>query len=198
MGNLLKAVGAFAAALVLGVGSAVWMVSRGLAAGEVSSGPWRTNLAIGSEAADPYTRATVARAGLLALNRSETLYFTAATDSDGAALNADCHYRLEGGDLPARWWSVTAYGADHFLIPNPQERYSYGGNTVARAADGSYTIHVAPEPETDAGTGADNWIPSGNKAQPFSLTIRLYNPSEAAAADPGSIALPRVVRESCP
>lgn len=189
----LKLLAAVLVALVLGAGSALLVVRSGGLGSQVSSGPWETDLTIGSAEADPYTRAQVAVAGLLALNRNETIYFTAARDGDGNRLRVDCRYKIEGTDPPARWWSITLYGDDHFLVSNPQGRYSYGGESVARNEDGSFTIVVGPD-ETDG-----NWIPTGqgHAGDTFTLTLRLYNPDESAARNPSGIVLPRIAKEAC-
>ena len=105
------------AGVALGLG-ATWVTAiRGTFSGAVSNGPWTTSLYTGSSEGGPYLRARVAVHGLLALSREETVYYTALRDSDGAMLNGNCTYRLEGRDPPTRWWSITAYGADDFLIP---------------------------------------------------------------------------------
>jgi len=188
---VLKLLASFVVALVLGVGSALLLLRGGALDGAIAVGPWKSSELFGSVDADPYTRARVAIGGLLALNRNETIYFTAATDDGGAPLRTQCTYKVTGSDPPARWWSVTVYGADHFLIPNPQDRYSYGGNTVARAEDDSFVITVGPA------AAAGNWIPTGEKDGTFSLTLRLYNPNEDAARDPSTIVLPHIAREAC-
>ena len=121
--------------------------------GSVSDGPWRTSLSIGSAQSDPVTRASVAVHGLLALNRRETIYYTAETDQDGQTLDGRCRYAIAGRDPDTRWWSVTAYGADDYLIPNPANRYSVSMTTVSRAKDGTFAIAVGG---ADAGA---NWIP---------------------------------------
>ena len=189
----LKLLATVLVALVLGAGSAVLLVRSGGLGGQTATGPWETDLTIGSMEADPYTRARVAVAGLLALNRNETIYFTAGRDGDGERLRVSCSYRIEGTDPPARWWSITLYGDDHFLVSNPQQRYSYGGETVARNEDGSFTITAGPE-ETDG-----NWIPTGDghTGDTFTLTLRLYNPDENAARNPSGIALPQIAKEAC-
>ncbi len=180
-------------ALVLGMGSALLLIRAGGLGGQIVSGPWETDLTIGSKEADPYTRARVAVAGLLALNRDETIYFTAARDGDGEALRISCSYKIEGTDPPARWWSITLYGEDHYLVPNPQEHYSYGGETIARNEDGSFTIMVGP------GEMDGNWIPTGqgDANATFTLTLRLYNPDESAARNPSGIVLPQIAKEAC-
>jgi hypothetical protein len=182
-----------AAAIGLGLGSAVLAVRSGLSGGEVRNGPWRTSLVTGSLDADMYTRARVAVGGLLALAPSETVYWNADSDSDGRPLDARCDYRVEGAELPARWWSITAYAADHFLIPNDADRYSFSQTTLAREPGGPWMIAVSSEPKPG------NWLPSGRpgNSAPFALTIRLYNPAPEVYEQAAAVALPRVAREDC-
>jgi hypothetical protein len=180
-------------ALFLGLGSAWLAVRGGLASGQVRNGPWQTSLVTGSPDADAYTRARVAVAGLLALAPSETIYFTAASDAAGEPLTARCDYRVEGEELAARWWSLTAYGSDHYLISNEAGRYSFSQTTLAREDGGPWTIRVSPEPQPG------NWLPSGRPGDTgaFSLTLRLYNPSPPVHQAPATTPLPRIERERC-
>ena len=174
---------------VLGLAATWFTVIRGTMAGGVSDGPWKTSLYAGAREGGPYLRAQIAVHGLLALNRQETIYYTAATDSDGNALSGACVYRIAGRDPPARWWSITAYGADDFLIPNAAGRYSVSMNSVARRADGTFTITVSK------GAAAANWIAVADGT--FNLSLRLYNPAAAVAADPAHVALPAIARVHC-
>ena len=192
----LRLAGAAALAIVLGLTTAYTAVRSGFAGGEVSNGPWRTSFVTGSKDADMYTRARVAVGGLLALAPSETVYWTAARDGDGRPLDARCDYRVTGEELPARWWSVTFYAADQFLVPNDAGRYSFSQTTLARETGGPWSILVSSEPK---GGGGVNWLPSGKPGAqgPFSLTLRLYNPKPAVYQQPGTLALPRIEREAC-
>lgn len=169
---------------------ATWfaVVHRGMP-GEISNGPWRTSLAIGNPQSDPYTRASVALHGLFALNRSETIYFTAMQDSGGRPLDGHCRYEVAGRDPSARWWSITAYGDDDFLIPNPANRFSVSKDSVLHRANGTFSIQVS------TGQGGANWIPVATR--PFSLTLRLYNPGPDVALDPGEAALPTINKGTC-
>jgi hypothetical protein len=189
MGTVLKVLGVLVIGTLLGLAATWATVIRGGWGGNLSDGPWKTNLNTGSTEGSMYLRAQVAVHGLLALNRSETIYYTANTDSAGERLRGACVYRIDGRDPPTRWWSITAYGADDYLIPNQAGVYSASMNSVARAGDGRFAVTVAK-----AGSGA-NWIPVADG--PFSLSIRLYNPDANVAADPAHVALPTIRKERC-
>jgi hypothetical protein len=174
---------------LIGVGLTWLAVFRATLPGGIADGPWHTSLAIGSAGGDMRTRAAVALHGLLALSRDETLYYNATTDSAGAALDGACTYTVTGRDPDARWWSITAYGADDYLIPNAAQRYSVSKNSVVHDADASFRATVSPTP------AAQNWIALAPGR--FSLTLRLYNPGATVAADPAHAALPAIRKESC-
>jgi len=174
---------------VLGLAATWFTVIRGSMGGDVADGPWRTSLSTGSTSGGMYLRASVAVHGLLALNRSETIYYTATQDGGGAPLDGACTYRLEGRDPPARWWSITAYGVDDYLIPNAAGVYSASQQSVTRGPGGRFAVTVGrAKPVGD-------WIPVA--AGRFSLTLRLYNPDPAVAADPAHAPLPSLAKERC-
>ena len=178
-------------AFALGTGSALFIIHHpNVKQGGVTNGAWTTNLDVGSSSAEMYVRAVVARIGLFALNKTETIYFSAETDEDGQPLRSVCDYRVEGSDMAARWWSITVYGADNFLIPNDTMRYAFNGGNVAKTADGRYTILLSPTPKPG------NWLPSGNQDQ-LNLALRLYNPLPEVYQKPAGLELPRIIREKC-
>ena len=185
-----KALAALVIGTVLGLAITWFAVIRGAMPGGVSDGPWKTNLLIGSAGGDMATRASVAVHGLLALNRSETIYYSAGTDGAGNTLDGSCTYRIAGRDPATRWWSVTAYAADDYLIPNPAHRYSVSKTSVAHQADGTFVATVSPK------AAAQNWIATVGK--PFNLTLRLYNPDPSVVHDPAHAALPSITKEGCP
>ena len=190
MGFILRLLGALILAGILGLGSAFYAVRMPFGSSDsIANGPWITNLTAGGTDADAYTRARVALFGLLALNKTETIYYTARQDSTGAALDPHCNYRIEGRDPDARWWSFTAYGSDSFLIPNPQNKYSVSRNTVVRNTDGAFVIRLSVSPQSE------NWIATSKDG--FDVSLRLYNPGESVIADPGAVALPSIVKEAC-
>ncbi len=157
----------------------------------VKIGPWGTSLAAGSASANPYLRAWIARHALLALRKEETIYFSAYTDDEGEPLRGDCDYRIEGRAPDARWWSITVYGEDDFLIPNEQGRYSWGSTEIALDEEGRFTIQLSRTPKPG------NWLPTG-EAKRMCLSLRLYNPGPAyyRRETLREVELPRIVRES--
>jgi len=178
------------AASLLAAGSAWLLVLYGPSAGAIAVGPWRMSAVAGSVDADIYTRARVAITGLFALDAHETIYFEASTDDAGHKLRAGCTYRIDGAALPARWWSVTAYGPDLFLIPNPINRFSFNMGNIG-LVDGRFSIVAASTEQ------AGNWLPTGDRG--FRLLVRLYNPQPAAVENPRLIALPSIKAQGgCP
>jgi hypothetical protein len=175
------------AALLLGGLSAWWAVGGGRRGG-VQCGDWRHYPDYGSSTANPYVRAQTQIVGPLALARTEAIYFVADRDDRGELLRPTCNYRIEGGDVAARWWSITAYGDDHHLIPNPLNRYSYNSANVSKDADGSWTIHLSSTEKPG------NWIPTGDGSR-FELFWRMYNPAPAVLEDVASVHAPRIIRE---
>ena len=191
MKTALKYIAVILVSLVLGVGSALWVLFSPPDEITIENGPWRTMLVAGSKDSGMYTRGTVALIGLLALKKSEAVYYVAKTDQEGRPLRSACDYRVEGkSPLPARWWSITLYGAYTFFIPNKQKRYSYNDANVAYGDDGNFTIHISQKKH------GGNWLPSGDEKR-LHIALRLYNPDARVYKNPAKIELPRIVRGKC-
>jgi len=186
----LEVLGIVLVALAIGVGSALWAIGYLPRARMIREGAWTSNPLVGSVQANMYLRATVARIALFALSRTGALYYNAFTDEDGELLRAECDYVIEGGDLSARWWSITAYDEDHFLIPNALNRYSYNMKNVGRDVHGRYKIHISQTPKDL------NWLPAP-KGGTMSLTFRAYNPEPALRENLGSAELPKITKAGC-
>jgi hypothetical protein len=174
-------------ALVIGIGSAVWVITSFSPAKAIKARVWSTNTLIGSVQANLYLRAYIARTGLFALSKSEALYYSAFTDEDGEPLRAECDYVIEGADLPARWWSITAYGKDHFLIPNPLNLYSYNMKNLRRDSQGRYKISLSQTPKDE------NWLPAAKEGT-MSLVLRAYKPAPALLDNVGNADLPKITK----
>lgn len=192
-------VAAYGAAVVIGLAgglasalgmAGLWPGSGTLGFGDVAVGGWRSDFAIGSQAADPYTRARIARHGLLALAQSEAVYFTITQDNTGEPLRESCSYRLSGGAMPAGWWSVTLYDKSSMLPANTDGALSID---ASRAGQGNWQALIAPQQPASP----SHWISSRN-AGTFDLTLRLYLPEARLLAAPEqTLAPPRITRLTC-
>lgn len=159
--------------------------------GNITNGVWSTSLNYGIASADPLTRAAVARRGLLALPKTETVYWAASTDSDGQPLNGSCTYAMTGKALDARWWSVTFYDRKGYLVGNDARIWSFSGASITPAEKAGWTVTIAP---TKPASG--HWLPSA-KGEGFELTLRMYNPGPGFMKDPAAAALPALKKEGC-
>jgi hypothetical protein len=196
---LIKLTAAAVATILLAALLLARNVSGGLEAMSARNGDWMTSVAIGSQDAGVMLKAAVAIGGLLGSTQENSMYYRLSTVA-GEPLRLNCRYRIEGKDYDADWWSITAYGWDNYLIPNPQKRYSFNNENLVRNADGSWAITVAATEQ------AGNWLPVGPSGAPdwrklgdydFDLLLRLYTPGDAYLETPQSAELPTVTREAC-
>ncbi|WP_425228096.1 DUF1214 domain-containing protein [Sphingomonas sp.] len=178
---------AVALGVLLGVGLAVHSVRAGAFGSNVAIGPWRTGLDFGTADASARTRAVVALRGLLALPAREARYYTAATDDAGQLLDGRCRYRIAGGALPGKWWSLTVYDADGYLVANPANIFSVESAAVAEPR---WQIVLAPARQPG------HWLPTGGREH-VELTLRTYLPPDAGRTNPPQAGLPSIVREGC-
>lgn len=139
-------------------------------------------LNLGQYGIDYATRAGVAMVGLGANLPADAIYPNAQVDGQGAALDGSHRYRLHfrAGELPPvrAFWSVTAYGADDYLIDNPIQRYALGDrDPLVFNGDGSLDLWIqADEPASDK---KNNWLPV-KTGERFLINARLYWPRDVA------------------
>ncbi len=192
-----RRIAAWALALAIGAlvggGATWWALPRFASAFQQHYGPWSYSPLAGSEAADPYTRALVARTGLLALSARETIYFQLNEDEHGRPLDESCVYELSGGRLPARWWSLTIYAPDNYLPRSGDHAFSVDATRVNVDANGDWSTRVSV-----VRGDATDWISSRAAQHGFTISLRLYQPLQEAREHPATIMLPEVRTISCP
>jgi len=142
---------------------------------------WICATDVGTYGTDYPLRAHTAYFGLGANLPQDALYPTidGVADDNGAPRRFRLHF--PAGQLPPvdAFWSITAYDADSFLIPNPAGIYAVGHEVPVTAnPDGSVDIAVQhADPGTTVPHG--NWLPIPAVGK-FSLTLRLYAPKPEA------------------
>jgi hypothetical protein len=181
-----------ALALGGGLASAWYMIEGGSRLSTRTFGPWVTWPSAGRPDADPYTRAHIARNGLLPLSSTSELSFKAKTDSRGARLSPACDYAVVMDDFDPAWWDIAVYDGQGRLIANPADRHAFNSSTAMRELDGRTVITLA----RDARPG--NWLPSGRGAR-FVLVLTVQDAAWAATVhDGGSLkSMPEIVRSEC-
>ncbi|WP_088346877.1 MULTISPECIES: DUF1214 domain-containing protein [Rhodomicrobium] len=180
--------------LVLGLGSAGYMIEDGFGMVVSRAGPWTTWINAGGLTADPYTRAHIARSGQLPINSANGLTFFASRDSDGRALSSYCDYEIVARPLAALWWTIAVYDEDGKLIPNEASRHAFSSQNLTILPDGTQRIALAP------GARPGHWLPSG-EGHNLTLVLRIIRPlAVGQGEDVGAAnanAMPIIKRVSC-
>ena len=177
-------------ALFIGPGSAYSYLKYFHQSGWITNGPWKTNLGMGLAETGMYDKAWTALFSVLSPSNMN-VYYKGYTDEDGEKLHSNCNYRIEGDKLDTRWWSLTTYMEDGFLIPNIHKRYSWNKYNVQSKENGQFTIKLSRTRQEG------NWIPLGDYSGYLSLTLRLYHPGKPFYDHPKSVELPKVIKEEC-
>jgi len=182
----------FAFAATAGLGATWLAASRGYGFGEVTVGSWTAAPRKGSADIDPFARAALARSGELPLGSGDGITFLARSDDDGNPLDGRCEITVAGSTPLARYWTLTLYTADGHLVPNALSRYGFTSAETVRAADGSFSIVIAPL------SRPGNWLPSGG-VQRYQLALRFYDTSVGVTAHVGrESTMPTIKRGACP
>lgn len=132
------------------------------------NGAWRgtTNLPLGK---DPLLTAQITVFALFALPSEEAVYLFAGRDNNNEKLNAANDYTITGNihQIQSKYWSITAYGKDLYLIPNADSRFGFSSTALVTDSAGNFTINVSAQKKSG------NWLPVKEGA-PFSLVLRIY------------------------
>lgn len=136
---------------------------------------------------DPLLTARIATVALYALRPDEAIYLFANEDDKGRPLSSEHDYVIRGVPVDARYWSITLYGDDYFLVPNEIKRFSCNMNNLHYESDSSYVIPISSSKKEG------DWIPCG-KSGKFHLALRLYNPEPHVYSDIEKIPLPVIQR----
>jgi len=175
-----------------GGGGSVWYalkVQDGV--GAIRIGQWTAFPDIGTQGADPYSKARVAREGVLALGQAEGLSFIAERDAGGDQLKRECAYRIEGGFPTARFWTLYAADSGHRVLPLAGPRKAALQSLAAlRQPDDTLTIDVGSRAEPG------NWLAVSGSG-PMTLVLTLYDTPSTNSAGVGGIVLPEIRRTGC-
>jgi hypothetical protein len=175
-----------------GLATAWYMIEAGSGLSTRTFGPWVTWASAGRPDADPYTRAHMARNGLLPLSTTAELTFKAKTDSRGTQLSSACDYAVIMEDFDVAWWSLAVYDSQGRLIANAADRYAFSSSTAMPKVDGGTVINLS----RDARPG--NWLPTG-RSNRIVLVLTVQDAAWATAVHDGVSprSMPQIVRSAC-
>jgi hypothetical protein len=179
--------------LLLGLGSAYYMINDGFALVVGHAGPWKTWINAGGLTADPYTRAHIARSGDLPITSASGLTFFAKTDSDGRSLTSYCDYEIIARPLAALWWTIAVFDEDGKLIPNEASRYAFNSQSLTILTDGTQRISLGPTARPG------HWLPSG-EGHNLTLVLRIIRPLAVTQKDADNVsanAMPIIRKVGC-
>ena len=143
-----------------------------------------------------YTRAAVAAAVTFASKKPEQAYYQTEIDIEDQPLNGNCLYRLSGEDIESRWWSITAYANDGFLIENTEKLYSYNSETINYNANGGFEIYFLGDNDFISDVSNENWL-RVNQDENFNVSLRIYYPGEEFFSNLRRVNLPIVEKVKC-
>jgi len=177
---------------IVGGGASVWYTLKANeSVGAVTIGEWTAFPSLGTADADPYSKARVAREGLLALGRAEGLSFSAQRDSNGDALRRECSYHIEGPVPPARFWTLYAADPAGVVIQAGSRRSSaLHSNQLVRLADNSVAISAGRHPSFG------NWLALSGEG-PMTLVLTFFDTPISSSTGAGDIVLPSIVKAGC-
>tara|TARA_B100000686_G_scaffold84385_1_gene91214 strand:+ start:432 stop:1028 length:597 start_codon:yes stop_codon:yes gene_type:complete len=157
---------------------------------------WRVLPSPGDPNRDIYTRAGVAQFGTFALKKPESAYFTATTDIEDEPLSGKCLYKLQGSDIESRWWSITAYASDGFLINNNEKQYSFNSENVDFDINGGFEIFFSSSNDFIREVSNSNWLRVLEDDE-FIITLRIYLPGEEFFSNLRRVNLPIIEKIKC-
>lgn len=184
---------AFTLAVAIGGGAAsVWYALQAReGVGAVTIGGWTAYPENGTPESDPYSRARVAREGLLALGRAEGLAFVAQRDSNGDGLRRNCRYTIEGTVPPARFW--TLYAADEAMAAiatGTRRANALNSFQLLHQPDSSLAISISSRPSPG------NWL-RVTGAGPMYFVLTLYDTPIASSTGVADVELPQILKAGC-
>ncbi|MCU0461853.1 MAG: DUF1214 domain-containing protein [Bacteroidales bacterium] len=163
----------------------------------IKNGPWKTHPGVGRKQTSRIEKAAIARIGLGANDSEETIYWNASVDNDGNDLRSENEYNIIFRSKPSvkynekGFWSITIYGNDKFLVPNPYNKYMLRHDENSKPGeDFQYSIFLSGnKPENPA-----NWIPLPEDDERFSIAFRCYVPDDEMKTNAINNKLPSIIK----
>lgn len=190
MGKFLTILITLSVAIITGFGLSFYALSDGNLMGAYRIGQWRAWPQIGTPSPGPYTRAYLARNGIMQLGSAEGLNFIATLDDTGTRLDAACTYSLSGLVPSAVFWTLRAEDSKNRNIAASNSALFLHSESIARGENGSANIAIGPH------FSSGNWLETSGTG-PITLILNLYDPALLTGTKNSQVEMPRITRETC-
>ena len=190
MGFLFRLLLSASIAITLGFGLSWYVLTDGRVIGGTRIGAWTAWPDIGQPMPNPYSRAYLARTGVLQLGYAEGVQFVAVTDDQGEALDASCDYHISGATPGAAFWTLVAADLDGVNIAASAQLPALHSDRIARTTDGSAEIHVSST------LAPGNWLEIAGEG-PFQLQLTLYDAMTFTGGTTAGGQMPSITRVGC-
>ena len=179
----------FVLAITVGIGTAVYRISDvEQSPAFFHNGSWTgtNHLPLGK---DDLLTTQVTLYGLFALPSEEAIYLFARQDDKGEKFNSANNYMVTGNvhQLHAKYWSITAYGKDLYLVPNEIDRYSFNNSNIKTDSAGNFSVLLSSTKHSG------NWLPLPESSR-FNVVLRLYKGEKDFIGNLSNTPLPVVKR----
>lgn len=191
MGLLLRLLLGLVIAISVGFGASYYALTDGRLIAAVRVGPWAAWPEVGQPTPDPYTRAFLARNGILQLGYAEGIQFTALTDDDGEPLDASCYYSVSGFVPGNSFWTLQATDLEGTNIAASPELMVLQSERIARSGDGHMDVSISPR------LAPGNWLPITGGGE-FKVELTLYDAAIFSGGNTEIEAMPAIQRVQCP
>jgi hypothetical protein len=190
LGFLFRLLASILVAIALGFGLSWYALTDGRLIAAARVGPWAAWPDIGQTNPNPYSRAYLARNGVLQLGYAEGIQFIAVTDSAGQTLERACTYRIEGRVPGATLWTLVATDPEGVNVATSPNSPGLHSERMARSGNGS--VHIAVGPDLAPG----NWLEIAGEG-PFQLAMTFYDATIFAGGSSSVEEMPEITRERC-
>lgn len=178
-------------AICVGFGASYYALTDGRLFAAVRVGPWAAWPDVGQPAPNPYTRAYLARSGILQLGYAEGIQFTAFTDNAGDPLDANCTYRVTGFVPGASFWTLVATDLGGVNIAASPDLLALHSERVARTGDGALSASIS------ARLAPGNWLEIEDSGA-FKLLLTLYDAVVFSGGNTTIEEMPSIAKVECP